>query len=607
MVRSISGTPTTVGSYMFTIGVKDSAGQSNTAVYTFGVTGLSGQYFFYEQYYYDYYSQQSVQQASSKGHRGWPSRAMLQQAALHPEHHAAPRLSAQLSRMNGMHPTPAQGSFNSSIEWGSVAGSVTLDGSGNVTGGEYDENSSYGTTSGTITGGSYGLSGNSSGTLSLILDGNAGPQFFVGAHALNGKTFANQTAALAESTTDGATYIEYGDGQLMLQTGSALGTPLASNWVFGLRGETCYECDQSATGDLLTAGLLNFDGAGSVTNTSVADVTTGFDTDTGVALAGTIGTTPDAFGRTTVALSSNTYGDGALPVNYVVYTIDATHAYVISVDQIGQSLTPYLYGPLDQQAQIDFEAATVSGNYVVWGSGEDVANETTPDSTSDTQISLLTADGSGNVSGSGDFNYAGSVETGVAYSGTYAVAANGNVSVNGGGDSGAVHKGSYVGHPSQGTKSHTKVQDSNDASYSFWMASDTQGFGLQLTYGDYEPAAVTIGQQSSGTFSNASLSGSYGVGSEFTATSNSLLVAGTAAADGAGNLTGSLGVSSNAGYGNGSISATYTVGSNGRGTASGTANSLLSSTTFYIVSSGEIVATDTSSSDPAPGIIDIQQ
>jgi hypothetical protein len=469
--------------------------------------------------------------------------------------------------------------------------------------------------SGVITGGQYALSSNSTGTLSLELDGNAGPQFFVGAHALNATTFANQTAAIAEATTDGATYIEYGDGQLELQTQSALAKPLASNWVFGLRGETCYECSQASTGDLLTAGLLNFDGAGSVTNTSQADVTTAFDTDTSVAVAGTIGTTPDSFGRTTVALSSNTYPDGALPVNYAVYTIDATHAYVISVDPIGQSLPPYLYGPLDQQTGSNFDGGSISGNYVVWGSGEDLVNEVTPDYASDTQISLLTADGVGDVSGSGDFNYAGNVETGVTYGGTYGISSLGRVTFSSSSAPASVHESSYVGHPSptsggRPSAVHTngqKVQDANDASYVFWMVSATQGFGLQQTYDNYEPAAVTIGQQSTGSFSNASLAGSFGIGSEFAATSNSALVAGTATADGAGNLTGSLGVASNAGDGTGTISATYTVGSNGRGTASGALNTYFSSTTFYIVSSGEVVSADTSASDPAPGIVDLKQ
>jgi hypothetical protein len=597
---TITGTATTVGSYTFVITVTDANGGTNFATYTVGVSGLSGQYFFYEQYYYDVYDNQKVvKRDSSSSRHGWPSAAMLQQAILHPEHRSAPGLSAQLSRIKGMHAHPAQGSFNSSIAWGSVAGSVTLDGSGNVTGGEYNANGSYGSTSGAVTGGKYSLGTASAGTLSLELDGNAGPQYYVGAHNLNATSFANQTASLAEATTDNATYIEYGDGQLMLQTNSALATPLSANWVFGLRGETCYECDQSSQGDLLTAGLFNFDGAGNVTSTSQADITTGFDTDSGVPLAGTIVTAPDTYGRTTAALSTNTYDNGALPVNYVIYTIDATHAYVISTDQIGQNLPPYLYGPLDQQAGIDFAGSTVTGNYVAWGSSEDLVNEVAPDTASDTQISLLTADGDGNVTGSGDYNDAGQVSSG-SFTGTYTVSAAGRVEVDYGSTPSVTHAHSYVGHA---PKSHKQVQQ-DGASQVFWLVDGTQGFGLQQTYGDNEPAQLFVGQQS-GTFSNSSLSGSVGLGSEYTATSASIVLAGTATSDGNGNLTGVVGVASQDGAATGALTATYTVAANGRGTAVGSSQSILRAATFYVVNSGQIVAMDTSGDNIAPGIIDI--
>jgi hypothetical protein len=435
--------------------------------------------------------------------------------------------------------------------------------------------------------------------LSLELDGVAGPQFYVGAHNLNSTSFADKTAALAESTTDGATYIEYGDGQLMLQTNSALATPLGANWVFGMRGETCYECDQTAQGDLLTAGLFNFDGAGNVTSTSQADVTTGFDTDTGVALGGTIVTTPDTYGRTTAALSTNTYDNGALPVNYAIYTIDATHAYVISTDPVGQSLPPYLYGPLDQQADLSFDAATVSGNYVVWGSSEDLVNEVTPDSASDSQISLLAADGDGNISGSGDFNYAGQVESGVTFGGTYTVSAQGRVDV--------TNNIAYIAHQHNPANKRSKVQNANGACFIVWLVDGTHGFALQQTLGGFSPAQLFFGQQASGTFSNASLSGSAALGSEYTATSASLVLAGTATADGNGNLAGVVGAASSSGGGNGALSATYSVAANGRGTAVGSSQSVLREATFYLLSSSQIVAMDTSGDNIAPGILDIQQ
>jgi len=604
---TITGTATTVGSYTFTITVKDSSGQTNSATYTVGVTGLSGQYFFYEQYYVADGAPgvKPAANSSSSHRRGWPSQAMLQQAALHPLHHSAPGLAARISRMKNMHAIPAQGSFDSSIAWGSVAGSITLDGSGNITGGEYDANSSYGATSGVVTGGTYLLNPNSSGSLSLQLDGNAGPTFIVGAHNLNSSTFADQTSAMVEAT-EGSGFFEYGDAQLMLQTKSALATPLSSNWVFGMRGETCYECTQSAQGDLLTAGLFNFDGQGSITNTSQADVTTFFDTDTGVGLGGTIGTTPDNYGRTTAALSTNTYDNGALPVNYAVYSIDATHAYVISLDQITQSLPPYLYGPLDQQADLTFANSTVTGNYVVWGSSEDLINEVTPDSSSDTQISLLAADGDGNVSGSGDFNYAGNVETGVAFSGSYAVSSLGRVAVSNGADSGVEHGRSYIGHPSKPAKVHSNIEN-NGASLVFWLVDASHGFGLQQTYGGEEPAQLTLGQQAAGTFSNGSFSGNFGLGSEFASTGATLLAAGTVSADGSGNLTGTVGAASFDSAGVGPITATYTVGANGRGTATGSSAGVFASSTFYILNSGQIVAMDTDSTDPAPGIFDILQ
>lgn len=608
----IAGTPTTVGSYTFTIGIKDSSGMSNIAIFTVGASGLSGQYFWYEQYYYSDYGS-DVKKASSTKPHGWPSAAMKRAAMQHPLHHAAPKLTSRISKMKGMHALPDQGSFYSDIEWGSVAGSFTTDGSGNITGGEYDVNSSYGSYTSTISGGSYQLNPDSTGTASIVLDDGAVISYYLGAHNLNATTQINQTIAITEATTDGETYIEYGDGQFLEQTPSAITAPLSGNWIQSFRGETCYYCEQEAVGDLLGAGLFNFDGDGDITNASNFDVTTEYDTDSSVDPYGSIGITPDSFGRTTATVDNTNYGDGDgyLPTNYAIYSIDATHAYLISLDQESDSYPPYIYGPMDQQSNLTFTNSTLVGNYAIWGNSEDYENETYPDTTSDVQISLLAADGAGDLSGTGDFNYTGSVYSGVITQGTYATSSQGRVQFyNNFDDSGVTLPKSFHGNKAKAARLKTRSkQDTyyNAADYVLWMIDATHGFGLQQTYDDYEPSTMTFGQQASGTFSNSSVSGAYGVGSEYTATSASLVVAGTASADGNGNLTGVLGGADPYGTGYGTANATYTVAGNGRGTATGGTDSFIGTSVFYVINSGQVITMDTTSTDPAPGLTDLNQ
>jgi hypothetical protein len=625
---TIAGTPTTSGSYTFTVGVKDSSGEANIAIYTIGVEGLQGQYFFNEQYYdADLTATVTKASSSSKGH-GWMNAKMLAAAAEHPViHHVAPRIKSAMARFaHKGQPVPDQGSQNSSVEWGSVAGSFTVDASGNVTGGEYDSSNSFGAFTGTFTGGTYQLNPDGSGTLELQLNGSSTTvDYFLGAHNLNSTTFAFQTVSLIEGTTDGTTFLEYGDGQLQQQTvtntatvksprGTLAGT-LSGNWVFGLRGETCYFCAQSNQGDLLTAGLFNFDGAGDITNTSQLDITTGFATDTYVYTSGTVGTAPDSYGRTTASLTANTYDSGALPVTYAIYSIDATHAYVISTDQTGASTAPYLYGPLDQQSNLTFLNSTYTGNYVVWGTSEDYQNESVqPDYYSDTQISVFTSDGTGDITSSvGDFNYAGDAESAVALSANYTVDANGRVGVfNNYDSSGVSHDRHFVGNRAKAARVKKNAIPpggyQNDASYALWMIDATHGFGVQQTYGDYEPAVVTFGQQSGGSFSNSSVSGSYGFGDDFSATSNTFFAAGIITSDGNGNLTGVLGGTSLSTLDTeGTATATYSIDATGRGTANGTGDSYISSTVFYVVNSGQVVATDIDSLDTAPAIVEFNK
>ncbi len=541
---------------------------------------LQGQYFFHEQVY-DYIvglaanaplhtpgrSTHIFHQLGSVGHKvvGRPKGTLL----------------------TGVHPD--QGDISSPVAWGEVVGSVTLDGQGNITDGTLDF--SQPTYTGYLTDsltGAYAVG--SDNTFAMTIAGNVSGIAF----PLNGVVQGNvsntglpggQFVEYTEFTDiNGNDVIEIGAGELEMQDSSAFSqSTLNNNFVFGWQGQTCYFCAQLSQGDLYAAGVLNMNGSGSITNSSQADVATEFATDNQIGVTGSY-TDPDNNGRLHATLSTSGYANGALPQGYVFYVINAQNIFVLSTDQSTSSVAAaLLYGPAGLQSG-SFSNSSISGSYVVAENQEDLQNESQPDTFSDASLAVLTASG-GSLNGTGDINQAGNISANVPFNyGSYSVASNGRVSLGGTTPYGA-------------------------AAPVFWMQSANKGYGVDQLYGStvQEPGLLYLYQQSGGPFSASSINNLFAMGTYPAATANSYALFAATVTPSGGNFAGTGFVVNLGGGAQGSSNASYTITANGRGTATGTNNSVFGNSILYVVSPSLVLNMDVTSGDSSPSLQYLQQ
>jgi hypothetical protein len=542
---------------------------------------LTGQYFFHEQVY-DYIS--GFAAASPLKTPGRSTHIFHDIGTMGHTFSPHPRSASMLK---GVHPD--QGDVNSPASWGELVGSITLDGQGNVTGGVLDI--SQPTYTGYVTdsvSGSYAV--NSDNTFAISINGNTTGISFplngivqgdVTATGLPGAQFIENSQFI---DNNGNNVIEIGAGELELQDPSAFSqSTLNNNFVFGLQGQTCYGCAQSAQGDLYTAGVFNMNGSGGITSTSQGDVATEFDTDNQIGITGTY-TAPDSNGRAHATLATTNYFSGALPQGYVLYVIDSSKFFLLSTDQSTQTVAaPLLFGPAGLQSGT-FSNSTISGNYVVAENQEDIQNESNPDTFADASIALLTASG-GTLNGTGDTNIAGVIGTNVAFNyGAYQVAANGRVTLSGTTPSGA-------------------------PAPVFWLQTPTQGYGVDQLNGaqSQEPGLLYIFQQSAGPFTNTSINNLFAMGTYPAATANSYALFAATVVPSNGNFTGTgFAVNLNGGFAS-NTNASYSISSSGRGTATGTSSSLFGSEVFYVVSPSLVINMDVTNQNSAPTLQYLQQ
>ena len=205
-------------------------------------------------------------------------------------------------------------SINCGPNFYALAGAVTIDGKGNVLGGEQDYNDAFGLTSpepsgDTITGGTLTVDPTTGqGTLTLITDNT---DLGVNGTETLGVQFANTNHALVVQFDGSAT----SSGSMDLQT---LTSPLSGGYAFTLSGvDTAYLPVVaggvfSISGTAMQNGLLDVDDDGTVT--------------LGTAFSGTI-SAPDSFGRGTIT------GTGiAIAINYYIVGPEAIRIIDVDVD-----------------------------------------------------------------------------------------------------------------------------------------------------------------------------------------------------------------------------------------------------------------------------------
>lgn len=268
----------------------------------------------------------------------------------------------------------------------SAAGSVTLDGAGNVVGGEEDYNDAdiITSTAVTITGGTYTVGQDGQGTMSLTLSdptiGDAGVQTMA-------FTWVNLNHARIIQFDDTAT----SSGSMDFQTFTAGDeTQIAGGYAFAYNGFF------DTAGPYAAGGVLTADGAGNLLIT--LDENIGGSIDIGESGPSNY-SAPDVNGRGTFNVGSR---------NFAYYIV---HAECLRAVEIDANITTA--GSLYGQGGNPFDVTSLNGPNVFLESGSGTF-------ALDAIAGTATADGAGNISaGFGDANEGNGTPTNGAITGTY--------------------------------------------------------------------------------------------------------------------------------------------------------------------------------------------
>lgn len=280
------------------------------------------------------------------------------------------------------------------------AGSITFDGSGNITGGSEDVNAAAATAP-TITGGTYHVGADGRGNATVQT--SSGTELWQIAIKDNTKAFLMRSDA-------GVT----GSGTMYLQDPTKFAGSISGNYALHLSGPAA---GQSGTAAIAAA----FTASAGVISAGKLDASQGTTASANLTATGAYSAPSSTTGRGTLTVVS-TYGTQ----NLAYYLVDATRAVVVELDA-GKNLR----GDVVKQPAGPFTLGSYAGGYAMVVSG---ANASSPVAVG----AVFTLDGAGAVTtGTADVNTNGNVQNQVGMSGTYAVidAATGraeaSVSING--------------------------------------------------------------------------------------------------------------------------------------------------------------------------------
>jgi hypothetical protein len=340
-----------------------------------------------------------------------------------------------------------------------ITGTFSANGSGSITGGTLDANSSALSApiiNDTVTGGTYLVTADGRGQATLT----TATQIFSGSLKVDFVLSSSAHGLITEFDTNGS-----GSGSLDLQTSTS--QPAGGNYVLGLTGISGVSVTTGSGTAAASAGVVTLDGSGNATgsmdynNNSTPSLLT-INSGSSV-LSGTPGT------------ATLVTGSGTL--NFDVYPIDATHMKVIETDGF-----PILAGDLLKQSSSQFP----SGQIVFTMGGADYLS-----SVPLVVGGIMTSDGTTTISaGSEDYNDGGVADTTpLAFSGT--IAANGSrylISVSNfeNGANGTLGTFTFAAYPSDGGIQLIEVDGSGVTSGVGFTQTSTalasgEGYGFDLT------------------------------------------------------------------------------------------------------------------------------
>ncbi len=290
---------------------------------------------------------------------------------------------ASASSLSGQYAFSFSG-FDASGDFYAAAGSVTLDGAGNVSAGEEDLNNTsfVAPVVGDLLTGTYTVGDDGQGTMTLnaTTGGVADPLVGVGGTQTLALTVVNGNHALISEFDASAT----SGGSLDLQSGAAITSGFVGNYAMTGAGFI-------SGNSWVFGGILNSTGTAS-TGTADQDIDGGVTT--AIVTGGAV-VAPDASGRGTFVLGTLTFAYYVIGTEAIRFT-EIDTAGVTSGSAFGQGTTPA------------FSAASLNGPFVMdepWPTGEG------PDGVLGL-AGQFSADGVGSIAGVVDYNQEGFVDPG---------------------------------------------------------------------------------------------------------------------------------------------------------------------------------------------------
>jgi hypothetical protein len=449
----------------------------------------------------------------------------------------------------------------------SIAGQMTADGAGNITGGEDDFVDFFFSLPNTITGGTYSIGPDRRGAITV--NDNRGEETF--------SIVAVSASHLLVTEFDSG---ETSSGTMDTQTAPSSGfsaSTLSGGYTFALFGIDFSEFP------LAWGGVMNIDSPGGISGAgSVSDINDGGTTvSTSQALTGSVRSV-DSFGRAEILLTAGSFAG----VEVIGYIADAAHLKLVEIDRVLGATGGTGLGQGTNTGKFTSDAA-ISGNLIFSALGISAPFASTA------AAGLFTADGAGNI-GSGvlDIN-AGGVPTNGNFTGTYSVDTSGT---------------------GRGTVTLTGVTGVL-STFAIYLA----GSGNPAMLVELDQNSITMGtsfQQAAGPFSAASFNGPYALNFDKGYLLSEIDATGVVSADGVGSLAGTVDANVTASCDFGcsfnpepaqALTGTFTASSNGRFT--GTLNTAPTGTinvAFYIVDGTRVLFIETDTAGVTLGFFESQ-
>jgi len=262
-----------------------------------------------------------------------------------------------------------------------IAGAITMDGAGNISGGVLDANDNGAVSVNLPVTGTYNVANNGRGTAAITTS----------LGTLNFAFYVVDSTHIKMVETDGVPVLS---GDAFKQQGPFTNAALSGSFAFTVGGS-------SIQGPFVAGGTIKADGAGNITAGSEDFNNNGLSTQN-VALTGTYAMA--ASGRGTLTLSSS-LGSATFvfyPTTGGIQVMQTDAAFVTSGSALLQ--------------QASFSNATLQGGYGMNMNGVDLGAGAEVD-----QTAQFTADGAGNTTGILDVNDGGSLSPGLSLKSTYSI------------------------------------------------------------------------------------------------------------------------------------------------------------------------------------------